>query len=214
MRHRLRAVVERRRGAVRVDVVDVLRRRGRRRRAPLRIAVGRAGAVRVGRGQVVGVGGRAVAEHLAEDRRAARARAFSASSSTSTPAPSPMTKPSRRASNGREMPVVDSASSAAKAARASGVERRLRAAGRRRRRRRRRRSSRAAAPIACAPAAQADTTPKTWPRSPWRMASGGRRRRCSSSAGSTSGEHLARRPARAAPRCRARACRCRRCRCR
>ena len=40
---------------------------------------------------------------------APRSRAASSSSSTSTPAPSPITKPSRRASNGREMPVGDSA---------------------------------------------------------------------------------------------------------
>ena len=40
---------------------------------------------------------------------APRSRADSASSSTSIPAPSPITKPSRRASNGREMPVGESA---------------------------------------------------------------------------------------------------------
>ena len=89
---------------------------------------------------------------------APRALAFSASSSTSTAAPSPITKPSRRASNGREMPLSDSASSAANAALDSGVSAaseppvttasampdwiRL-----------------ADVPIACAPAAQADTMP-------------------------------------------------------
>ena len=52
---------------------------------------------------------------------APRLRARSPSSSTSTAAPSPITKPSRRASNGREMPVSDTASSAAKAAFESGV---------------------------------------------------------------------------------------------
>ena len=37
------------------------------------------------------------------------------------PAPSPMTKPSRSSSNGREMPLTESASSALKAAIESGV---------------------------------------------------------------------------------------------
>ena len=79
-----------------------------------------------------------------------------------------MTKPSRRRSNGREMPVSDSASSEANAARDSGVSA----------------ASpppvttasaspcwiiRVAAPIEFAPAAQADTTPKVWPSSPWRI---------------------------------------------
>ena len=89
---------------------------------------------------------------------APRAFAFSASSSTSIAAPSPITKPSRRASKGREMPLSDSASRAAKAAFDSGVSAaseppvttasaapdwiRL-----------------AAVPIACAPAAQAETMP-------------------------------------------------------
>ena len=79
-----------------------------------------------------------------------------------------MTKPSRRRSNGREMPVSDRASSEAKAARDSGVSaaspppvttasaspdwtRRM------------------AVPIAFAPAAHADTTPKVGPSSPWRI---------------------------------------------
>src|SRR5215218_6712451 len=52
---------------------------------------------------------------------APRSRARSASSRISTAAPSPITKPSRSASNGREMPFSESASSAAKAAVASGV---------------------------------------------------------------------------------------------
>ncbi len=88
---------------------------------------------------------------------APRLRAVSPSSSTSTPAPSPITKPSRRASNGREMPASDIASSAPKAAVASGVsaasEPPVTTAS----------ASpdwiaRTAAPIAWAPAAQAETT--------------------------------------------------------
>ena len=92
-----------------------------------------------------------------------------------------MTKPSRRASNGREMPVGDSASSAAKAARASGVsaasEPPVTTAS----------ASpywimRAASPIACAPAAQADTTPNDVAEQLVAHRERGRRRRCSSSA--------------------------------
>ena len=79
-----------------------------------------------------------------------------------------MTKPSRSASNGREMPLSDSASSAAKAAVASGVsaasEPPVTTAS----------ASpawimRAAAPIECAPAAHADRIEYEWPRSPWRI---------------------------------------------
>ena len=76
-----------------------------------------------------------------------------------------MTKPSRRASKGREMPLSDSASRAANAALESGVSAAseppvttasaapdwIRAAD---------------VPIACAPAAQADTMPYEWPRRP------------------------------------------------
>ena len=61
------------------------------------------------RGDVVGVGVAAGAEHLAEDACAPRPRACSHSSRISTAAPSPMTKPSRSTSNGRDMPLVDSA---------------------------------------------------------------------------------------------------------
>ena len=53
--------------------------------------------------------------------RAPRSRAASSSSSTRTPAPSPITKPSRRLSKGREMPLSESASMRANAAVASGV---------------------------------------------------------------------------------------------
>ena len=89
---------------------------------------------------------------------APRSSAVSTASSTSTPAPSPITKPSRRASNGREIPLVEVASIAAKAALASDV----------------RAASepptiaasaspawimRIPAPIAWAPAAHAETTP-------------------------------------------------------
>jgi len=101
---------------------------------------------------------------------APRASASSADSSTSTPAASPITKPSRRASNGLDSPDGEVASIAAKAAFASGVSV----------------ASappvttasaspawiiRSAAPIACVPEAQADITPNTGPRRPWRIAS-------------------------------------------
>src|SRR3954462_4738372 len=100
---------------------------------------------------------------------APRARAFSPSSSTRTPAPSPMMKPSRRASNGRQTPLVDVASRAANAARASGVSAASEPPA----------TTASASPvctirtavaIALAPAAQADTTPKTGPRSSCAMA--------------------------------------------
>jgi hypothetical protein len=99
---------------------------------------------------------------------APRSRAFSPSSRTSTAAPSPMTKPSRRTSNGRLIPLSDSASSALKAARASGT---------------RPASlppvttasaapdwiSLADSPIACDPAAQADSVANEGPCSLWRI---------------------------------------------
>ena len=53
--------------------------------------------------------------------RAPRSRAACSSSSTTTPAPSPITKPSRRRSNGREMPVFERASMRLNAAVPSGV---------------------------------------------------------------------------------------------
>ena len=69
-----------------------------------------------------------------------------------------MTNPSRRLSNGRETPLVDVASSEAKAARASGVraayEPPVTTASASPAR-----TMRAAAPIACAPAAHAETIP-------------------------------------------------------
>ena len=76
-----------------------------------------------------------------------------------------MTKPSRRASNGREMPVSESASSAANAAHDSGVsaasEPPVTTAS----------ASpawirRAEMPIACAPAEQAETVPNELPCRP------------------------------------------------
>ena len=79
-----------------------------------------------------------------------------------------MTKPSRSASNGREMPTSLMASSAPKAAVASGVsaasEPPVTTAS----------ASphwimRAAVPIACAPAAQADSVANDWPRRPCRI---------------------------------------------
>ena len=97
-------VVERRRGAVGVDVVDVLRRSMPASRSACAIASRRAAALGLRGGQVVGVGRSRRSRDLAEDRAPRAPCAFSASSSTSTPAPSPITKPSRRASNGREMP--------------------------------------------------------------------------------------------------------------
>ena len=104
-RRRLGAVVERRRRAVRVDVVDVRPARGRRRASAAAIAVAAPAPPRHRRGQVVGVARsrRSRGSRRARSRRARRRD--SASSSTRTPAPSPMTKPSRRASNGREMPL-------------------------------------------------------------------------------------------------------------
>src|SRR5918992_1170380 len=95
--------------------------------------------------------------------RAPRSRAASSSSSTRMPAPSPITKPSRRRSNGREMPDSLSASIRPNAAVASGVitaslppvttasasPQRI---------------SRSAMPIAWAPAAHADTVPNDCPR--------------------------------------------------
>jgi len=99
---------------------------------------------------------------------APRSRARSPSSSTSTPAPSPITKPSRRASKGRETPVGESASRAAKEARASGTSAAsdppVTAASAPPHS-----ISRAASPIAWAPAAQADSVAKDGPRRVWRM---------------------------------------------
>ena len=118
----------------------------------------RAAALGLGRGQVVRVGGGGVAEQLAEDRGAARLARPSSASSTSTPAPSPITKPSRRASNGREIRLVEVASIAAKAALGERRERGLGATDDR--------GvgvaawiMRMPAPIAWAPAAHAETTP-------------------------------------------------------
>ena len=76
-----------------------------------------------------------------------------------------MTKPSRRASNGRETPVGESALIEANAARASGVSDAsappvMTASASPQR------IIRWAMPIAWAPAAQAETTPKTGPRRP------------------------------------------------
>jgi hypothetical protein len=89
-------------------------------------------------------------------------------SSTSTAAPSPITKPSRRASNGREMPVWERASRALNAARASGVKPASEppattasaspAC-----------SMRSAPPIACAPEAHAELTANEGPRRSWRI---------------------------------------------
>ncbi len=52
---------------------------------------------------------------------APRSAAADSASSTRTPAPSPITKPSRRASNGREIPVGEVAAIAPKAAVESGL---------------------------------------------------------------------------------------------
>ena len=80
-----------------------------------------------------------------------------------------MMKPSRRASNGREMPTVEVASSAPKAARDSGVSAASEPPV----------STASASPVwimrtevasAFAPAAQAETMPKTGPRRSWRIA--------------------------------------------
>ena len=184
----LAAVVERGRGAVGVDVVDVVGRRGRRRRARARSRARASRPARLRRGQVEGVGGRGVAEQLAEHLGAARSAALGAPRARGRRLPRPCTKPSRRASNGREMPD-------------------LRGRAHRLRRRRSRSAVRAASappvttasaspdsiiriawPIAWAPAAQADIDAE-------RLARGGRgasrprrRRRCPSAAAPTSGE--------------------------
>ena len=85
-----------------------------------------------GERDVMGVRGRAVAEHLGVDPRA-RARACPSSSSTSVAAPSATTNPSRPASNGRLAPAgsslrVDRARIAANAADGRLVDGRLAAA--------------------------------------------------------------------------------------
>ena len=63
-------------------------------------------ALGVGRGEVMRVARSLRSRGPRRGSRAPRRSAASASSSTSAPAPSPITKPSRRASNGREMPLV------------------------------------------------------------------------------------------------------------
>ena len=97
--------------------------------------------------------------------RAPRATAASFSSRTRIPAPSPITKPSRRASNGREVPVGDRACIALKQAKPNSVrvasEPPATAAS----------ASpywiiRSAEPSACAPPEQAETMPYIWPCSP------------------------------------------------
>ena len=95
-------VVERRRGAVGVDVPDVGCRDAGVRQRQLHAGHG-AGAVGRGGGDVVGVGGAGRPGQLGVDRGATRATARSQSSSTRAAAPSVITKPSRRASKGREM---------------------------------------------------------------------------------------------------------------
>ena len=120
-RVRLGAVVERRGGAVGVDVVDLA--------PPRRPASASAAVIACGLARARPRAGRSCGRRRSSRRspgscraRGRRAPARRRSrSSTSTAAPSPITKPSRRASNGREMPLLDSASSAPKAARASGV---------------------------------------------------------------------------------------------
>ena len=69
----LRAVVERRGRAVGVDVADLLRRDARRRRARRASSPPTPSPSGCGCGDVVGVVGRAVADQLGHDRRAARA---------------------------------------------------------------------------------------------------------------------------------------------
>ena len=125
----LGAVVERRRGAVGVDVVDVVRARARRRRSARCDRARGAVALGLGRGQVVGVGGRAVAADLAEDRRAARLGRLARPRARARPRPRPSR--SRRGGGRRAARCRPSRSrpSAAKAAMASGGQRRLGAAG-------------------------------------------------------------------------------------
>jgi hypothetical protein len=104
----LGGVVERCARAVRVDLLDVGRLEAGVVERQLH-AGDRPDAAWRRRGDVVGVGVARAAEDLADDRRAARHWAASHSSSTNAAAPSPMTKPSRSASNGRLVPVLDSA---------------------------------------------------------------------------------------------------------
>ena len=101
MAMRLDLVAVRRRGAVRVDVVDLRAASMPALSSAAPHHADRAVAVLGRRGDVVRVGGHAVADDLGVDPRAARAAPSSSSSRISTPAPSPMTKPSRSLSNGR-----------------------------------------------------------------------------------------------------------------
>ena len=87
-RQGLGLVVVRRRGAVGVDVADVLGPRARRPSAPPHGAHG-AVALRIGRGHVVGVGRHAVADDLRVDARAAPARVLERSPARRCPPPSP-----------------------------------------------------------------------------------------------------------------------------
>ena len=117
---RLGGVVERRRGAVRVDVVDVA---GVEAGVAQRGGDGARGAVAVGLRARSG-GRRPTWRRSRAPRRGPRRRGPRRGRrppARGCPAPSPMTKPSRRASNGREMPESDSASIAAKAAWARSV---------------------------------------------------------------------------------------------
>ena len=132
-RLQLQIVAQRRRGAVRVDVLDVgrgdaavlHRRLHRAERAVM--ALGR-------RGDVVGVAGHAVAGHLGVDLRAAPPGVLTLPAPR-TPAPSPITKPSRSlshgrdASGGRSLNPVDSAREAQNPAMPSSHTARLGAAG-------------------------------------------------------------------------------------
>ena len=94
--------LSRRRRAVRVDVVDVGRRRARRPSSAPRMARCSAFAFGRWRGEVVRVARRAVADDLGVDRARRASSACSSSSRMTMPAPSPITKPSRVASNGRD----------------------------------------------------------------------------------------------------------------
>ena len=111
---RLGPVVERGRGAVGVDVADLVRRDAGVLHGQGH-AGGRPGPAGDRGGDVVGVGGAGRAGQLTVDAGPAGDGVVPASS-TRAPAPSVITKPSRRMSKGREIPEVDRAVMLAKAA--------------------------------------------------------------------------------------------------
>ena len=180
-RQRLGAVVERGGGAVRVDVHDVLgRQAGVGERDADRLRGAR--AVLVGRGQVVGVRGRAVAAHVGEDVGAARARLLGVLEDRARRRP----RPSRSRRGGRRTGARCRGPTSRRARRTRPARAaRARPPSRRRRRRRRRRTRSARRPRRSR--ARRPRRPRA-ARTTGRAACGAwprrRRRRCPSSAGS------------------------------